>query len=89
MLTRRKLRELKQEEVKNNKPIDELEVNIDFDEASRAWRENKKSTGNGYYKYVCSAIVTKTGIKCEKVVKTGCAYCSVHNKNNKNNKNNI
>ena len=85
MLTRRKLRELKQEEVKNNKPIDELEVNIDFDEASRAWRENKKSTGNGCYKYVCSAIVAKTGIKCEKVVKTGCAYCSVHNKNNKNN----
>jgi len=31
----------------------ELEVNIDFDEASIAWRANKKSSGNGCYKYVC------------------------------------
>ena len=29
------------------------EVNIDFDEASKAWRSNKKSIGNGSYKYVC------------------------------------
>jgi hypothetical protein len=58
---------------------EELEVNIDFDEASRAWRENKRSSGNGCYKYVCSGIIAKTGMKCEKVVKMGCAYCSVHN----------
>ena len=27
-------------------------VNIDFDEASAAWKKNKKSTGNGCYTYV-------------------------------------
>ena len=27
------------------------EVNIDFDEASKAWRKNKTSIGNGSYKY--------------------------------------
>ena len=29
------------------------EVNIDFDEASKAWQSNKKSIGNGSYKYLC------------------------------------
>ena len=28
------------------------EVNIDFDEASEAWRANKKYVGNGTYKYI-------------------------------------
>jgi hypothetical protein len=28
------------------------EVNIDFDEASEAWRANKKYIGNGCYKYI-------------------------------------
>ena len=27
------------------------EVDIDFDEASREWRSNKKSIGNGQFKY--------------------------------------
>lgn len=30
-----------------------FEVNIDFDSASKAWKANKKSIGNGMYKYVC------------------------------------
>ena len=30
-----------------------LKVDIDFDEASRLWKSNKKSTGNGWYKYIC------------------------------------
>ena len=30
------------------------EVNIDFDEASKAWRANKRSIGNGHYRYLCS-----------------------------------
>ena len=34
----------------------EYEVNIDFDEASEAWKANKKSTGGGCYKYICEAI---------------------------------
>lgn len=29
-------------------------VNIDFDEASSAWRKNKVSLGRGYFKYKCS-----------------------------------
>ena len=29
------------------------EVNIDFDGASAAWKANKKSIGNGQYKYIC------------------------------------
>ena len=28
-------------------------VEIDFDDASIAWKENKKSTRNGCYKYIC------------------------------------
>jgi hypothetical protein len=31
------------------KPL--YEVDIDFDEASEAWRANKTSIGNGQYKY--------------------------------------
>lgn len=30
----------------------ELDVNIDFDEASGAWNANKKKLGNGMYKYI-------------------------------------
>lgn len=32
------------------------EVNIDFDEASEAWKANKKSIGNGSYKYLCNKL---------------------------------
>lgn len=31
---------------------DKYPVNIDFDGASREWRKNKRSTGNGTYTYV-------------------------------------
>jgi hypothetical protein len=34
------------------------EVNIDFDEASEAWRANKKYIGNGSYKYITPKINT-------------------------------
>jgi hypothetical protein len=43
------------------------EVNIDFDGASEAWKANKKSIGNGSYKYICSILKAngeKCGIKC-------------------------
>ena len=30
-----------------------LPVNIEFDEASRAWNLNKRKLGNGEYSYVC------------------------------------
>jgi hypothetical protein len=57
------------------------EVNIDFDEASTAWKANKKSKGNGTYRYVCEAI-TKTDKKCTKEPIKGCIYCKIHKKQN-------
>ena len=55
------------------------EVNIDFDGASIAWRENKKSTGNGCYKYICCEINTKQN-KCGRLCITGEKYCRTHYK---------
>jgi hypothetical protein len=56
----------------------ELEVNIDFDEASAAWRANKKSTGNGCYKYICEH-KNKKNIKCGNNPVLGVNFCSRHN----------
>ena len=53
------------------------EVNIDFDEASEAWKQNKLSIGNGSYRYLCK----KRGIKnnmCIKKCLQGEEYCCVH-----------
>ena len=52
------------------------EVNIDFDAASEAWRSNKKSVGNGCYKYICP--VEKNGIKCGKTCYKQLEYCWKH-----------
>jgi len=52
-------------------------VDIDFDEASDAWRSNKKSIGNGQYKYMCLAI-TKSGINCKRESIAGFNFCSMH-----------
>jgi hypothetical protein len=57
------------------------EVNIDFDDASAAWRMNKKSTGGGCYKYICEA-KTQLGNNCLREPMIGCAYCKTHNKSN-------
>jgi hypothetical protein len=40
-------------------------VVIDFDEASAAWRANKKPTSNGCYKYICVG-KTKAGNSCKR-----------------------
>jgi len=53
------------------------EVIIDFDEASEAWKANKRSTGNGCYKYLCSHIC-KSGSLCKREPKQGENYCSTH-----------
>jgi len=58
--------------------VDFSKVEIDFDEASKAWRENKKSIGNGSFKYICCADKNgkKCGIKCiEREI-----YCRSHYK---------
>lgn len=52
-------------------------VDIDFDEASNAWRSNKKSIGNGHYKYICLAI-TKAGSNCKRESVAGMNFCSLH-----------
>jgi hypothetical protein len=57
--------------------IPKYEVNIDFDEASAAWKANKKSIGNGQYKYIC---VMKIGSNlCRREAMKGCDACKTHN----------
>lgn len=53
------------------------EVNIDFDEASEAWKANKKSIGNGSYKYICLQ-KTKQGKSCKREACPQCDYCKIH-----------
>lgn len=63
---------------KNNaKIMPEYEVNIDFDESSRLWNENKKKTSSGLYKYICDGF-TKTSKKCERVCQNNTNYCYQH-----------
>ena len=77
-----KLEKQKQEKQQQQEQQTKYEVNIDFDEASRAWKANKKSTGNGSYKYICEA-TTKTGKKCKRCPFPGIAFCVMHhNKQN-------
>ena len=53
------------------------EVNIDFDEASREWKKNKKSTGNGQYKYICEKEKKDKNI-CGKICYKELSYCWSH-----------
>lgn len=60
--------------------IPKYEVNIDFDEASSAWKANKKSIGNGQYKYIC---IMKSALKeklCRREAMKGCDVCKMHAK---------
>jgi len=59
----------------SKKPL--YEVNIDFDEASRAWKANKKPTVNGCYKYICLT-KTKQGKACKREACPQCDYCKIH-----------
>lgn len=45
----------------------ELHVDIDFDLAKSEWRKNKKSIGQGMFKYTCK-YVHHTGKICGKIV---------------------
>jgi len=54
-----------------------LKVEVDFDESSKAWKANKKSMGNGCYKYICTKL-TKTGKQCKNNTVLGCEYCRFH-----------
>ncbi len=55
------------------------EVDIDFDEASEAWKANKISIGNGSYRYACSNKSAKN-CKCLKKCMPGEIYCKTHYK---------
>ena len=51
--------------------------NIDFDEASKAWRRNKISLGEGSFRYRCIA-KTKEGKMCKNKPKRDYDHCHVH-----------
>lgn len=51
-----------------------LEVTIDFDAASKAWRENKRRLHNGQFIYTCT--------QCKRVPKRGQLMCCFHTKKN-------
>ena len=59
-------------------------VNIDFDDASVSWKENKISIGNGMYKYKTNSIYTqcimilKDGTDCNLRRKKGSSFCRKH-----------
>ena len=57
-------------------------VEIDFDEASAAWKLNKKSQGNGTYTYKCMA-TTKQGNSCNRKPLNECNFCKLHRKLNR------
>ena len=54
-----------------------MEVNIDFDAASKAWQQNKISIGNGCYVYRCIAM-TKKGEPCKCKPLKHSKYCRIH-----------
>jgi hypothetical protein len=58
------------------------EVNIDFDEASVAWRQNKKQVSPGHFKYICT-ILKKDGTSCGNSCTKESAYCWGHRGHNK------
>lgn len=61
----------------DERPRQKFEVNIDFDDASRAWKENKVYIGNGSYKYVCCQR-TITNKVCSRKCLPGEDYCRNH-----------
>lgn len=63
-----------------SEPPQQYDVSIDFDEASRAWRANKRHVGNGMFVYVCEYVLPcgKKGYKCNKRCMVGTNVCYVH-----------
>jgi hypothetical protein len=66
-----------QSKIEQQKDKSLYEVNIDFDEASEAWKENKLSQGNGTYRYRC-LMPGKNGGKCIKKCLPTEDFCLVH-----------
>jgi hypothetical protein len=58
-----------------------LDVNIDFDDAATEWNKNKRSIGDGHYKYICTITTNKnpdTKIRCNKVCYKDNDKCWIH-----------
>ena len=54
-------------------------VNIDFDESIAEWNKNKRSIGNGHYKYICTVITNKSQPSlCAKVCYKDKDKCWIH-----------
>lgn len=67
--------------ITRSKKQQQLQVNefvFDFDDASAAWRQNKKSVGNGMYEYKCLACVGFTNRGCSRKVGFGENFCKIH-----------
>ena len=73
MLTRSQTRYI------NNALYALYKVEIDFDEASFAWKSNKKYIGNGTYKYICNQ-KSKNGNQCKRERTPGMDCCKMHSK---------
>ena len=63
------------------------EVNIDFDDASVSWKANKKSIGNGVYKYICmhKTNTNKNLKQCNRKPLPGSNFCKTHHAKHTNN----
>jgi hypothetical protein len=72
MLTRSQTRYI------NNALYALYKVEIDFDEASFAWKANKKCVRNGTYKYICTQKF-KNGNQCKRESLDGIDCCKMHN----------
>ena len=57
-------------------------IDIDFDAASKAWRENKKKCDNCCFEYICIA-KTKRGYPCRNKPCEKSNYCRIHSLNAK------
>lgn len=55
-------------------------MTIDFDEASRAWRLNKKYLGNGVFRYKCRHFSVNKQKYCDNKLQAGSVYCKYHAK---------
>lgn len=51
---------------------------MDFDEASRIWRLNKRYLGNGYFIYKCKHYSKSKNAYCPNKLKPGSNFCKYH-----------
>ena len=65
--------------MKTRSQYKELEININFDEASAMWNDNKKKMKNGCYAYICGKTL-QTGKLCQNKRINSEENCRIHNK---------